>query len=698
MSIGPAPPARRTVPRSLRLLAAAGMIGGVAAGGCGAHRWTTGRAQRATAAAWQRFDESARTADAGGMTAALDAVLAATPGEPTAVARKRTLATGDANADDPAMIAYTLRQALRGDDLPGAAREADKWLRHQPKDWLARCAKASAALARGDRAAAVAEVEALPEPGEEGANVEAGGLLVAFRLFRALDRDTARLRGFVQARVCPALKSATVQSLGAADKLALVACYLEGFEPPSPRPQPTPLLLAWTPVAALMDAAAESEPHLARVGGLGAGLSAAVAAFRATDQLTAEQAADFTREVNERSRRCFTKLREANPKAAEAYRGLAVLLAGDGQYAEARAEVVRGLQACENDPSLAAIFGRMLQLEGRALEAYSALREMADREPQKAAWWGLAVTAAVAANRADLALADCAAMRHALPGNAWAARAEAGLWLDAGDAARAAALLHPLGAADLAKDADAARLYARSLSAAGRHAELPAFLAEAERVAHDRDDPAALAGALRGLLEAKPDAAGAVRVAAECQRFAGRWPAADDFYRLRAEALYRVAEGSAPEWDGATVAAAVHAVERFRARRPGDRAAAVMLVTLRLHAGPNRTGNVEHAARDAGPLRDAESDPLATADELEALGTVYRATGKWTDAARVLERLSRSAAARPGAAVQLALTYLAQQKIPEARAALALAQTCPRTPQEQADYVAAVRQLAQETP
>ena len=698
MSIGPALPARRTVPRSLRLLAAVGLIGGVAVGGYGVQRWATGRAHRATAAAWQRFDEAVRTADAEGMTAALDAVLAVDPGEPTAVARKRTLATGEADADDKPMIAYTLRHALRGDDLPGAAREADKWLRHQPKDWLARCARASAALARGDRAAAVAEVEALPDPGEEGANVEAGGLLVAFRLFRALDRDTARLRGFVQARVCPALKSAGVQSLGAADKLALVACYLEGFEPPSARPQPTPLLLAWTPVAALMDAAAESEPESARAGGLGVGLCRAVATFRATDQMTAEQAGDFTREVNERSRRCFTKLRAANPKAAEAYRGLAVLLAGDGQYTEARAEVVRGLQECENDPGLAAIFGRMLQLEGRALEAYSALRAMADQEPHKAVWWGLAVTAAVAANRADLAVADCAAMRHALPGNAWAARAEATLWLDAGDAGRAADLLQPLGTADLAGDADAARLYARSLSAAGRPAELPAFLAEAERVAHDRDDPAALAGALRGLLEAKPDAPGARRVAAECQRFVARWPDAGEFYRLRAEALYRVAEGTAPEWDGAAVAAAVQAVERFRARHPGDRAAAVMLVTLRLHSGPNRTGNVEHAARDAGPLRDAEADPLATADELEALGTVYRASGKLTDAARVLERLSRSAAVRPGAAVQLALTYLGQRKFPEARAALALAQTCPRSPQEQADYVAAVRQLPQETP
>ena len=159
MSIGPAPPrglARHAVaapvrlaghalgwlrgaPRWLQLLLAAGvLLGGGVGGGYGYTRWSAGRAHRAAAAGWKKFEEAARTADAAGMDAALDAVLTALPGEPTAAARKHTLATGEAADHDRAMIAYAMRRNLRANDLPGAEREADKWLTHQPKDWLAR--------------------------------------------------------------------------------------------------------------------------------------------------------------------------------------------------------------------------------------------------------------------------------------------------------------------------------------------------------------------------------------------------------------------------------------------------------------------------------------------------------------------------------------------------------------------------------
>ncbi len=689
----------RAASRGLKLTLTLGLLAAVVVVAVGSRHWVAGRTQRATLAGWRKFDEAARTADAATMNAALDEVLAADPAEPTALARRAALATGVAPDGDAALTAFLLRQQFRDGDIPAAARSAAQLLRHRPKDWLALCVTAADALRRGDRAAALLALDALPGPGEEGANVEAVGLLVAFRLHDALERDPSRLRGFVQSSVCPLLKAGTVQSLNAADKLALVACYLEGFEPPTGKPQPPPLPLAWTPANTLLDSAAEeataagSAPLLRRAGGLSAGLVVAAATLRAAEQVTAAQAADFTRDGNARTRRCYVKLAEVDPAAAEAYRGLARLAADAGRYEEARAEVARGLSHCGDDPELSALFGRMLQLEGRAAESYGPLRELARREPTQAAWWGLAVTAAVAANRADLALADCAAMRAALPGHLWAAKAEARLWLDAGDAARAAQLLHPLGSAALAKDAEGARLYARSLEAAGLHALVPDFLAAVEKAAHDSDDPAPLAAALRGQLEARPDAVAAERLAAECQRFAGRWPDAGDFPRLRAEALHRAAEASAPDWEAAKVAAAIRAAERWRARAPGDRAAAVMLVTLRL-----RAGDAAQASRDAAPLRDAEADPCVTAAELEALGAAHLADGRLADAARVLGRLSRSSSARPGVSVQLALVYLAQRKLPEARAALALAQTLPRSPQEQADYAAAARQLLQESP
>ena len=699
MPPGTATPPRTLAPRAWTLALAVGLLAVGVIVAVGARHWASGRTQRAALAGWRKFDEAARTADTVAMNAALAEVLAADPAEPTALARREALATGVAPDGDAALTAFLLRKQFRDGNLPAASRSAAQLLRHRPRDWLALCVTAADALRRGDRSAALLALDALPGPGEEGANVEAVGLLVAFRLHEVLERDAAPLRRFVQSHVCPLLKAGTVQSLGAADKLSLVGCYLEGFEPPTGQPQLPPLLLAWTPATTLLDSAAEvavadgSVPLLKRAGELSARLTAAAATLRAAGQVTAAQAADFARDGNARTRRCSVKLAEVDPAAAEAYRGLARLAADAGRYEEARAEVVRGLRHCGDDPELSALFARMLQLEGRAVESYTHLREMARREPTQAAWWSLAVTAAVAANRADLALADCAAMRSALPGHPWAAKAEARLRLDAGDAARAAQLLHPLGTAALAKDAEGARLYARSLEAAGLHALLPDFLVAVENAAHDSDNPAALAAALRGQLEARPDAAAAERVAAECQRFAGRWPDAVEFPRLRAEALSRAAEVSAPDWDAAKVAAATRAAERWRARAPGDRAAAVMLVTLRL-----RAGDAAQASRDAAPLRDAEADTLATAAELEALGAVHFADGRLADAARVLERLARSALARPSVSVRLARVYFAQGKLPAARAALALAQSFPRSPQEQADYAAAARQLLQESP
>ena len=680
--------------RASRRAAAIAVALTLAVGAVGVTRYAAGRDRRAAHAGWQAFAEAARVGDSGGMATALDAVLLADPADATALRRKETVAGGDAADGDPPMALFALRRGLRDGDLPAAARAATQWLRHRPKDWLAHCVLAADALRRGDRGGACAALDALPGPGDEGAATEAGGLLLAFRLFRALDRDPGVLRGFVHGEVCPSLKSGTAQTLGPADALALLGCYVEGFEPPTGRPQPTPLLLAWTPAAALLARAADEAvatrdaPLLASAGGLATDLAEVVAAFRGAGQLTAQQAGEFTREVRGHAAQCYATLREVKPKAAEAYRGLALLHAGDGRYPEARAEVERGLRHCENDPELSALFGRMLQLEGRATEAHAGFRALADREPTSATWWGLAVTAAVAAGRHDLALADCAAMRAALPGHPWAARAEAKLWLDAGDPARAAQLLHPLGVTVLAADAEGARLSARSLSAAGLHVFVPELLAEAERGAQATDDPTALAAALRGLLEANPDAAGANRVAAECQRFAGRWPEATDFYRLRAEALFRVAESKAPAWDALEVAAALQAAERWRARRPRDRSAAVLLVTLRL-----RSDDAAQVSADATPLRDAEADPLMAAAELEALGTASRVGGDLDAAARVLERLARSPSATPGGHVQLALTYHAQGKLPAARAALAQAQLRPRSPQVQADYVATARQL-----
>ena len=45
--------------------------------------------------------------------------------------------------------------------------------------------------------------------------------------------------------------------------------------------------------------------------------------------------------------------------------------------------------------------------------------------------------------------------------------------------------------------------------------------------------------------------------------------------------------------------------------------------------------NPEQAYRDAEPLRNAESDPLLTVQQLEQLGMVYRLNKKLPDAIRL---------------------------------------------------------------
>jgi predicted Zn-dependent protease len=690
-------------------LAGVVLLGGTVGVGYGSKRLAAGRKHRAALAGWREFSEASRTGDQAGMTAALDGILVADPAEPTALARRHALVTNEAAASDPAMASFTMRQCLSRGDMPAAAREADKLLRERPKNWLAHCARAANYLRAGDRDAARAELDALPEPTDPDAATDPGGLAVAFQLFARLDRDPDPLRAFVQNRLCPTLKSPRVQSAAAGEKLALLTCYLQGFEPARDRPQPAALLVAWSPANLLAESAAEDAlagpdaALLARVGALGNGLRAALAALRAGGQVTAEQATNFARENDTRTRKCLTKLKELDPDAAGAYHGLAQLYAEAGDYAAAREEVVAGLRRCESDPALSALFGRMLQAEGRALEAYGVLRAKARAEPDRAAWWSLAVEAALAANRRDLALADCAAMREALPGNPWPARVEASIRLRGGDAAAALLLLllTPLGPDALARDPEAARLYARALAEGGRREDVLGFLAAAVASSQTADDPAAAAGALRGLVEANataPVAAAAERVAADCQRLLGRWPESDELYRLRAEALFQAAAATAPAWEPAKLAEAMRAAQRYRARQPLDRTAAARLVTLRLHSAGDRSAVGDAALRDAVPLRDAEADPLLGGPELDALGAAYLAAGRFADARRVLTRLAASGAATAGSLTRLALALNALGEGGAARAALASAQSRPRTPQEQADYVAAARTIYPESP
>src|SRR5439155_20326081 len=103
-------------------------------------------AEREAAAGWTDFDAAARKTDLGAMKAALDRVLAARPGEPTATRRKAALDAGAADPDDAELAALPVNHHTAGNRLADAAREARKVVVKYPKDWRSLCVLAHHAL------------------------------------------------------------------------------------------------------------------------------------------------------------------------------------------------------------------------------------------------------------------------------------------------------------------------------------------------------------------------------------------------------------------------------------------------------------------------------------------------------------------------------------------------------------------------
>jgi predicted Zn-dependent protease len=686
----------RGAPRWLQLIVGLVLI---AAGGTGGyyllHTRGESRKHAAVADGWKRFEAAARSLNETEMRAALDDVLAVDPADELAAARKRALAAGDADTSDTAMVYLTLRLNLRANRHAEAAREAEKRLAAAPSDWLARCALARAALSRGDRDAAIRELDALPAPDHPQAGGDIPGLLYAMNLYRAVGRDPAQLRAFLQSNVLPRLRAESMRGLSLAAKAGLVECYLQAFEPSANTLQPPAVVSAWSPAARVADWAADEATEigdtrlLAQLGRLGPRLGVALRLLRHHEQIRAEQFTDLNRELESRTRRVWRAVREREPKNAEAYTGLALAHLRANEYTPAREIIVAGLAACGDDPALALVFSRMLQQEGQPLAAYQGLARTAEQNPKQVIWWALAAEAAMVARHRELAIEACQHIRAIEPDNRWADRTEARLSLEAGDANKAAQLLLKLDPAQLAGDANAANTYVRALTESGRGERVPAFLDQTARAAEQTDVPDVAVAALRGWGEAPPNVTRAARILERADRLLAHWPDNVELYRVRADALFQLASRSEPAWDLVRVRAATQAYERLRAKLPDDPDAAAALGWLRVYGDDDP----QQALRDIAPLRAAEAR-LSPA-RLELLGLIYRRNEMLDAAMRVLSRAVQHPAATAGCFIQLALALQARGQRAEARIALDGARNRPRSAREQADYVAAVRSILQ---
>src|SRR5439155_20411395 len=115
-----------------------------------------------------------------------------------------------------------------------------------------------------------------------------------------------------------------------------------------------------------------------------------------------EQYAEFSKELEGRARRAWEAVRAKEPKSHDAYYGLALSHLRANEYTAGRETVVQGLAECGDDPELALLFSRLLQLEGKPLAAWDRLAASARANPDKPVWWVLAAEAGPAANRRDL--------------------------------------------------------------------------------------------------------------------------------------------------------------------------------------------------------------------------------------------------------------------------------------------------------
>ena len=379
-------------------------------------------AAREIAAAWGEYNTAARKYNLEGIREALDQVLDASPADPTATRYKAMLDRGEADPEVPELATVLLLDHLKNRRLPEAAREAEKVLAHNPKNWQARCALADYALhVRKDPALAEQHLGQLPDPEDPAANTLPAGLHYAIQLSNSLGRDATPLRRLIVRKLVPGLRGSA--------RLALLlqpsACCSSAISRPSLTRTPGARLAeSWAAADRLADSAvsqasaAGDVPLLVRLAGLGPRMRAALAALRENDRasLPDDRYQSLVKAVDEHTRRAWLAVRERSPDRVEAYVGLAnlALLGNPPNPNGALAQVMDGLTACGNRTELLDLQFRLIALFGKddnlqkIAKSYRDAAIDAKTDPMK---WCLVANIWIILDRREIALDAC---KHAL--------------------------------------------------------------------------------------------------------------------------------------------------------------------------------------------------------------------------------------------------------------------------------------------
>jgi hypothetical protein len=582
--------------------------------------------------------DAIRKGDLAALRAALDRVLAADPHDAAAAARRAALDAGSANPDDVELAAALMNDHLRHGRLTEAAREAAKVHARDPRRWQPVCVLAHHALrVSHDADAARRWFDALPDPDDPAAGVDSGGLLHALQLAGWLDRDAAALRRVIVRRVLPVLPGAAAAAAPPPSKAQLIECYLQPFADPA---NLTDLAAYWGAAARLADSAvagaaeAGDVPVLLALGGLGPRMLAALARLRDHGHIPADQFAAHAKDVNDWTRRAWQTVRDRVPTEAEAYRGLVLVAASEGNFPLAAETLSRGLAACGQRPELLDLFTPLAvagRNPGAALRVTWAAAEKAETDPTK---WCLAASAALLAGDRLKARAACANARRSAPAHPWACTTEAGLLLEDGQPGLALELLRGLDRSVLLAEPARARRYALALVESGKSIEEVGKEAD-ELLGIGKPSAGASVAFFRGVLDARrPSADRAAWVADRARKLVADRPGESLPRRLLAEALYRRSELSDPPWATEPAREALRAYLSLSAAEQADGAVAMAIAALHLRA----LNDPAAALRAIAPLRDPAAAARLTPAQKDVLAAVLTANGDPAAAERLLRQ------------------------------------------------------------
>jgi tetratricopeptide (TPR) repeat protein len=642
--------------------------------------------------AWDEFGYRAAHLNGPEVRDVLERLRALDPANPTVGRRLDALAAGEADAHDEPLLRLLTSEHFAAGRVAEAAREARKLVACQPADWRGRAVLCFDAIRRGDRAAARAELDALPPPLESRTPIDPASALLVLRLRGGLGLGDGGLLELMALRVLPFLKTDQAGQCRPGEKLIFLECYGRTFPLLPTHPELPGYWVAAARLAqSVIDDPAATTAELVQLGMLQEGHLALVGPMRQAGKFGDAEAGELVRELEGRIAQTWAKAQQGDSSAAVAYVGRALARMRTGDLAAALDALEEGLRHCPDQAELLAVQGRLLRVADPAL-GLARVEEAAARRPDELPVWQLLAESALAAGRLDKALSACQQARRLRPGLAWACLLEARLRLDQGRPADALDALAPLRPT-FAQNGVALGLQVRALWGAGRGAEAAALVDEAGRA----DRPAAvLLGGAAGLL-----AAGQYEPAArEAAAVVGREPALAEGWWVKAEALRQLADAGSDDlavrrWRRE----AAEAYEQVLHRQPGHGGAVRQLVWLYAKG----LGDPSAAYRAAVPLRDLEAQGALPPDLMETLAVAYLGVDQAEPARRLLEAAERWAAQRPdgdtrtgdwaSCALHLAQAYQKLARGPEAQAAFDRASSLPKTPRVAADWLATQRLL-----